>query len=271
LAQQEQSAKAIELSKRCVSISTALRIEPTLQNYLIGDALSPRIDLGSSEALLLYNRAVLKAKIGVEINTPPSLLVPTACLRLTFIEETIGRWFPLGGLLLEIGTGSSAILAMIAARLYNCRVVATEVNNVAFESARTHIAHNHLTDHISLLRSRGQVIRGLTQRKFDAILSYPPQYESYEGRVHVNRGFRGVWSELVGGGDYGENLAERVIKEAHEHLLPGGFVFLLILNKKLAEILTQRAEEKELATEIATVRTKSGRERFILSFRLVTA
>ncbi|MFX0150606.1 MAG: RlmF-related methyltransferase [Candidatus Hodarchaeota archaeon] len=186
-------------SKKCgLPIKEALKLEPDLKRYIIRDN---QIDLGNTEALLLYNRTILRDFLSLDFTLPTGFLVPTICSRWSFVKWVLTRIQP--KIVLEIGTGASAILALILARI-GCQVEATEVNKVAFKSAYNNISLNGLKYKVKLIKTeKKRIIRCLytSLEKFDAIICNPPQYNKkfYDQLYSSDRGFVGQESELVGG------------------------------------------------------------------------
>ncbi len=231
--------RIIDGSKKCVPIEIALNKNPTLKHYLMSHD-PPRLDLGSPIALQEYNKTILNIKTGLQLTLPEGFLIPSVCLRLIFLETILKKSLRV----LEIGTGASAIMGMIAARKFNCTVVGTETNLNAIEAAKRNIIQNNLSGYIEIIDSKGQILEGLLQSLgvFDLIFSYPPQYSYSDGEMFAlqERGFRGVSSDL-GWGNKGTEFACRVIREARNStfLKKNGKLCLLLLNKNiLQEVLS---------------------------------
>ena len=110
---------------------------PTLGRYATKG--KNRIDLGNSKALLLYNRLVLKDFMSLDFTVPPGYLIPTVCSRWQFVSWIIPEKTPLK--VLEIGTGASAILAIMFAKI-GCHVEVTEIDEIACQNALHNINLN---------------------------------------------------------------------------------------------------------------------------------
>ncbi|MFX0016224.1 MAG: RlmF-related methyltransferase, partial [Promethearchaeota archaeon] len=120
--------------KQCgLPIKEAVKRYPSLRQYITNR--NNHIDLGNSQALLLYNRLILQDFLSLDFTIPPDFLVPTVCSRWAFISW-IANDSP--SIVLEIGTGASAILALILAKI-GCFVEATEINEIAHKSALSNI------------------------------------------------------------------------------------------------------------------------------------
>ncbi|NJE86094.1 class I SAM-dependent methyltransferase [Thermococcus sp. CX2] len=224
-------------------ISEAVKIFPELGKYLDERG---RLDFSNREARILYNRAIAKAVFGLDIEYHPRGLVTTPVSRYIFLKT----FFRGGERVLEIGTGHTAMMALMAAKLFNCDVTATEIDEEFFAYAKANIERNNAR--VRLIKSDGGIIRGVIPEgeKFDVIFSAPPYYE---------RPTRGVLTERegVGGGKYGEGFSVRLIEEALDYLKPGGKAALFLPDKEpLIKAITEKGEE--LGYQVRDVKFKAG-------------
>ncbi|ACJ17274.1 Hypothetical SAM-dependent methyltransferase [Thermococcus onnurineus NA1] len=224
-------------------ISEAVKIFPELGKYLDKKG---RLDFSNREARILYNRAIAKAVFGLDIEYHPRGLVTTPISRYIFLKTFLRG----GERVLEIGTGHTAMMALMAAKLFNCDVTATEIDEEFFTYAKANIGRNNAR--VRLIKSDGGIILGVIPEgeKFDVIFSAPPYYD---------RPTRGVLTERegVGGGKYGEGFSVRLIEEARDYLISRGKVALFLPDKKpLIEAITEKGEE--LGYKTRDVRFKAG-------------
>ncbi|WP_148882993.1 methyltransferase domain-containing protein [Thermococcus aciditolerans] len=224
-------------------VKEAVKLFPELNDYLDERG---RLDFSNREARILYNKAIAKALFGLEIEYHPRGLVTTPVSRYLFLKTFLRG----GERVLEIGTGHTAMMALIAERLFKCDVTATELDEEFFEYARRNIERNGAG--VKLIRSNGGIIRGVIPEgeRFDVIFSAPPYYE---------RPTRGVLTERegVGGGEHGEAFSVRLIEEALDHLKPGGRVALFLPDKKpLIKAIEEKG--KELGYSVRDVKFKVG-------------
>ncbi len=221
----------------------AVKIFPELEKYIDKRG---RLDFSNRKARILYNKAIAKAVFGLDIEYHPKGLVTTPVSRYIFLKTFLRG----GERVLEIGTGHTALMALMAAKIFNCDVTATELDEEFFAYASENIERNQTR--IRLLKSDGGIIRGVVPEgeKFDVIFSAPPYYE---------RPTRGVLTEMegVGGGRYGEEFSVRLIKEAVDYLEPKGKVALFLPDKgPLIEAITEEGEE--LGYSVRDIRFKAG-------------
>ncbi|QDA30554.1 class I SAM-dependent methyltransferase [Thermococcus indicus] len=224
-------------------VKEAVKLFPELKEYLDERG---RLDLSNREARILYNKAIAKALFGLEIEYHPRGLVTTPVSRYLFIKTFLRG----GERVLEIGTGHTAMMALMAEKLFNCDVTATELDEEFFAYAKANIRRNGAK--VRLIKSDGGIIRGVVPEgeKFDVIFSAPPYYE---------RPTRGVLTERegVGGGEHGEAFSVRLIEEALDYLKPGGKAALFLPDKKpLIEAIEEKG--KELGYSVRDVKFRAG-------------
>ncbi|ASJ10259.1 SAM-dependent methyltransferase [Thermococcus sp. P6] len=224
-------------------VREAVKIFPELKAYLDDRG---RLDLSKREARILYNRAIARALFGLDIDYHPRGLVTTPISRYIFLKTFLRG----GEKVLEIGTGHTAMMALMAEKLFNCRGTATELGGEFFEYAGRNIRKNNAR--IRLIKSDGGIIRGVVPEgeRFDVIFSAPPYYERPTKGVLTER-------EGVGGGAYGEEFSNRLLGEAVDYLKPGGKVALFLPDKEaLLNALIEHA--KGLGYSVRDVKFKAG-------------
>ncbi|WP_456365019.1 RlmF-related methyltransferase [Thermococcus sp.] len=224
-------------------VREAVRLFPELEKYLDGRG---RLDLSNRRARILYNRAVARAVFGLDIEYHPRGLVTTPISRYLFLKTFLRG----GERVLEIGTGHTALMALMAERLFGCDVTATELEGEFFAYAMKNIKMNNAG--VRLLKSKGGIIRGVVPEgeRFDVIFSAPPYYEAPTKGVLTER-------EAVGGGQYGEGFSVRLLTEALDYLGPGGRVALFLPDKE--QLIRAVVEDgRGMGYRIRDVRFKAG-------------
>ncbi len=150
-------------------IAEAVRLFPELKKYLDERG---KLDLSNRRARILYNRAIAKAVFGLEIGYHQKGLITTPVSRYLFLKTFLRG----GERVLEIGTGHTAMMALMAAKIFNCDVTATELDEDFFEYAKRNIGRNRAR--VRLLKSEGGIIKGVIPggERFDLVFSAPPYY-----------------------------------------------------------------------------------------------
>jgi len=152
-----------------LKIENAVKVIPELEKYV----KNGKIDFGDRKARLLYNKAIARAVFNVDIEYHPKALITPPISRYIFLKTFLRG----GERVLEIGTGHSALMAIMASKLFDCEVWATEVSEEFFSYAKSNIERNRTN--VRLIKSGGEIIKSLIPEgeTFDVIFSAPPYYE----------------------------------------------------------------------------------------------
>ncbi len=240
----------LDSSKNCLPIKDAVNHWPPLTSYV----KSGKIDLGDPNALREYNMAILYWLTGYRIEMPMGNLIPAVCLRNTYVHYLRNR-FPNAKVLVDIGTGASAILSLLAFH-YGFDVVATEVDAVSLAYAKRNAEINHAS--IRFFQSQGGIFIDVIPKslieKIDICVTYPPFYPTDKpGRTSMKkRGFKGTGSELFGG-ETGMEFTVRYIEESIHLNIP--ITTVLLHKKKFAEFASEAMESQY---NVETIPIKAG-------------
>lgn len=251
----------LDISKKCVPIKQAIKEYPLLQKY----ACEGKLDFGNSDALRLYNIAIAKIMFNLDINLPIPNLIPTICLRYYYVKVVFKKTnFKK---LLEIGTGSTAIMAMIAAKQFGAKVDATEINTESINNANIVIERNNLSSYINIIPSQGEILEGiLGDTSYDALICYPPMYPEYNRKEYTNRrklrGFQGNASEMIGGGEDGFDFISQLLFELIKHRNKIQVFTLLNIQKSHAHKTNQFLQNHQIENEVIQIKA-GNRIRFV--------
>ncbi len=217
-------------------LKDAILKAPDLKKYLLKEN-PPKIDLENRDALILYNITITREVLGLKLQLENfSGLIPTPMLRYNFLKHL----HPHNLSVLEIGTGYTALISLIAAKCFRAHCVATELNPTSIEGARHHVAINQLLDQVAILpATEGKLMDGVVPegQQFDLIITNPPYYnEILSPRV--------IWAgdpnELLNQRESQENFCVQFFREAPRFLKPSGSAAALISGKQtkiLEEVL----------------------------------
>ena len=158
----------------------------------------------------------------------PSVLIPRADTELLVEEgaKEIHKSFPGSDQLeiLDIGTGSGAVAAALASEIKEAKVTGVDLSPEAVVIAIENIERNGLSQSVSILE--GDLFEPVKDRKFHLIASNPPYipHGDIKGLQPEVTGFEPL--SALDGGDDGLAYYRRIIPEAKNHLIPGGWLML---------------------------------------------
>jgi 23S rRNA A1618 N6-methylase RlmF len=239
-----------------LQISDAIKSHPDLIPFLRSQN-PPRIDNENRQALLLYNKYIVSDVYQLDIEFEPSIaIIPTPVMRYNFLIHVLKP----NATIIEIGTGGSAIIALLAAKHFGSKVIATEVEPEYLEYAQKNILRNHLQEKITLLNSHGKMLDGVIpfDTKVDYIISNPPYYDEIRSPKVLWGGKR---TELVGG-QAGEQFVVQMIQEGWKYLNPEGVISFIIPKTrtetliKIEEFLQQQQYDYDIIGLLAGNRTR---------------
>ncbi|WXG41194.1 MAG: RlmF-related methyltransferase [Candidatus Freyarchaeum deiterrae] len=252
---------------KTIKIEEGLPLSQILEKYpesispYLKSVNPPKIDLKNKNALAIYNKIIAQEILGIEFSFHPKALVPAVMSRFEFVKLAVKPHETV----IDAGTGSVAICAIIAAKYLEAEVYATEVMGEYYENAKRNIIQNSLQDRIHLIKSYGGIIDGVIPSglNFDAIISNPPYLPS-KARLADNK-FGGSVEELTGGGKTGADFSLKFVEESVSRLNDGGRIALMIpmKKKKISESIALQMENENL--NIQSIRLITGnRERLVI-------
>lgn len=126
-----------------------------LAPFLRPSSSKPSVDFSLDGATLAVTRAILLHHFSLTLSLPPGHLVPTVPARQQYLSWAFSLVPGKEGTLLDVGTGPSAIYALLGARTSpKWRFVATDTDPVAVEFAEKNVADNDLSSVSIVCRDR---------------------------------------------------------------------------------------------------------------------
>lgn len=203
-----------------------------------------------------------KAFRTIELRVNSSTLIPRPETE-TLVEAALAR-LPAGGTrpnVLDIGTGSGAVALALAAEHPSVRVVGTETDPAALETARLNAARLGLSDRVEFVL--GDLYDGLPPGAlFQVIVSNPP-YVTPRELVTLAPEVRD-WEPhgaLLGGED-GLGYYQRIIPLSPAFLAPGGWLAVEIAEDRADEV-RRLFESARRFDEISVVKDLGGAPRVV--------
>ena len=154
---------------------------------------------------------------GLDLEVTPDVLIPRPETE-TLVAASLSR-IAEHACVLDLGTGSGAVALAVAAERPGATVVATDIDPASIALCRRN------ADRLGLsVESRiADFFDGL-EWGFDAILSNPPYVDDEDARLEQGDLRFEPRGALLGGADGGLDFIARLVREAPDHLLPGGWL-----------------------------------------------
>jgi release factor glutamine methyltransferase len=199
----------------------------------------------------------------------PGVLIPrpeTEGLAGEVITWLEGRSGP--AQVLDVGTGSGAIALAVAAERPGAQVVGADISPQALQFARRNRARVEArspgtASRVALVAADGF---GAFRGGFDVVVSNPP-YISEADAGTLPQEVRGHEPPVaLFAADRGLSMIERLIREAPDHLAPGGLLALEVGDGQAPDV-RERVASAGAYDDARVVKDLAGRERVVLAER----
>ncbi|HEY1598160.1 MAG TPA: peptide chain release factor N(5)-glutamine methyltransferase [Pirellulales bacterium] len=165
----------------------------------------------------------------------------------------------------DVGTGSGIIAICAVQRIKTCRVTAIDLSPAALAVARDNAAQHGVADRVDFVE--GDLLASLpAATKFDFIVSNPP-YVSESEWAELARDVRDFEprTALVAG-PRGTEIIQRLISQAAERLIPGGWL-LTEISPMIEADVRQLLENDTHFDQISTIKDLAGLARVVQARR----
>lgn len=125
----------------------------------------------------------------------------------------------------DICTGSGCLAILAALAFPEADVDGVDISADALEVAKRNVADYGLEDRLRLVQSN--LFAGLASQRYDLIISNPP-YVNAESMETLPPEYRAEPELALAGGDDGLDLVRTLLREAKDHLNPGGLLVVEI-------------------------------------------
>jgi release factor glutamine methyltransferase len=223
------------------------------------------VDMRSRGAPLAY--AVGRASfrhLTLDVDERVLIPRPETELLVDLVLDAVGQ--EVGGVAIDVGTGSGAIAIALAAEGHFSRVYGTDISRDAVAVATRNAALSQ-----SLLRAPVDIVHGsllgpLLDVPARVVVSNPPYIALGEAQS-LPRSVRD-WEPAVAlyGGDDGMRPTARLVRQAAAVLSPGG-VFALEVDVRRASIAAELVSRERRFGAVRVELDLTGRERFVLARR----
>lgn len=161
---------------------------------------------------------------GLEFWVNEHVLIPRSPM-VELIEQAFEPWIDPENIesVLDLCTGSGSLAILTAQVLLEAHIDAVDISTDALVVAKKNVSHHHLNEQISCIQS--DLFEKLPEKQYDLILSNPPyvsesEYQSLPKEYHHEPVL------ALKADNQGLAIVERILKEAHHHLTPGGILIV---------------------------------------------
>lgn len=162
-----------------------------------------------------------KEFMGINFKVSPAVLIPRPDTEI-LVEAALSRLEKIDQpTILDIGTGSGAILISVLAKLKLARGMAIDISNEALAVAAENARSSGVADRVTFCQ--GDLFQPVSGRYFDAILSNPP-YIPEDDIARLAPEVRREPRLALAGGKDGLDFYRRIISEGSRFITPDGFI-----------------------------------------------
>ncbi len=212
------------------------RLEPFLdarllpeENARLADVLRQRVEQ-RIPAAYLTGEAWLQ---GYRFRVDSRVIVPRSFLAPMILEQ-FHPWLSDPDQVhhaLDLCTGSGCLAILLAEAFPDARVDAVDLSPEALEVARANIADYHLTSRVHAIQS--DLFIGLSGWRYDLIVTNPP-YVDAEAMAALPPEYRHEPTLALASGDDGLDAVRTILREAPNHLTPGGLLAVEVGHNRTA-------------------------------------
>jgi release factor glutamine methyltransferase len=176
----------------------------------------------------------------LEFEVTPAVLIPRPETEL-LVEEALAmlaRTAPAGATrtgaprVADVGTGSGAVAVALAMERPDAFVVATDISMAALEVARRNTRRRGVSSRVALLQA--DLLEGVSG-PFDVVVSNPPYVGRLERATLMPEVRDHEPAQALFAGAEGLELIARLIGQAADRLVPGGWLLMEIAAARAAE------------------------------------
>ncbi|MPN09934.1 Release factor glutamine methyltransferase [bioreactor metagenome] len=201
-----------------------------------------------------------KEFMGLDFKVTPAVLIPRPDTEI-LVETAISRLENIDTpCVLDIGTGSGAIIISVIAKLKSAQGAAVDISNEALAVAADNARCNGAAERLQFYQ--GDLFNPVVGQKFDAVLSNPP-YIPNEEIAGLEPEVRREPKLALAGGKDGLDYYRRLIDQGPAYLKPGGFMAFEVGIGQAALIADLAAKNRVLQV-VEIVKDYAGIDRVVV-------
>ena len=135
------------------------------------------------------------------------------------------------GSVMDMCTGSGCIGIACAYAFAEAKVLATDLSPEALEVAKENVFAHDMADRVEL--GQGSLFEPAVGRTFDLVISNPPYVDAAD-MAALSDEFKHEPELGLAAGEHGLDLVHTMLREAHQHLNPGGLLVIEVGNSAAA-------------------------------------
>jgi release factor glutamine methyltransferase len=201
----------------------------------------------------------------LELEVNPHVLIPrpeTECLVEAVLKRLVRKDIPASQRILELGTGSGAIVLALASQQSECTYFASDRFRPAIKLARRNARRHQLHQHINFFVGDWMSSLSPAGPGFDLIVSNPP-YIPRGAIFHLQPEIcRFEPVAALDGGNDGFGCHRKIMASAYRHLNPDG-VLMLEIGHDQREGIRQIAAESDRYESFRCIKDYSGCDRVV--------
>lgn len=176
---------------------------------------------GKPVAYLVGHRDFYSLRFAVDSN----VLIPRPETELLVVEslDALKQFKDSTPIVVDVGTGSGCIAIALAKHNLQARVIATDISGAALAVAKSNAQQNNVSDRIEFLES--DMLKAIDATIQPHLIVSNPPYVGRSEQGTLDENVRRFEPELaLFGGDQGDELIERLVRESALKLVSGGFL-----------------------------------------------
>ncbi|XP_043472715.1 U6 small nuclear RNA (adenine-(43)-N(6))-methyltransferase [Leptopilina heterotoma] len=155
-----------------------------------------RLNFKDDESLRVLTKILLRHDFGIEVEIPESKLIPALSLRLNYVLwiEDLLIHSGLNDMRLargiDIGTGAVCIYPLLFAKLYGCKMIASEIDLESIKSAEENINRNNMQELIKVISVPKETILSKfvnNEENYSFVMCNPPFFKTDHDLKKINK------------------------------------------------------------------------------------
>ncbi|KAH0561162.1 U6 small nuclear RNA (adenine-(43)-N(6))-methyltransferase [Cotesia glomerata] len=169
------------------------KLYPEFQQHVsVNLAGKVQFNFSSEESLRVLTQTLLKHDFDLDVNIPPDKLVPALTLRLNYVLwiEDLMNFNKINEVTgIDVGTGAIAIYPLLCSKIYDWKMIGSDIDSAAVTSANENIQRNKLDHLIKVIKVQGKNIFKdvVTEESYAFTMCNPPFFDADDDKKRKKR------------------------------------------------------------------------------------